>query len=163
MTNFVGETESVYFTTTTNQRTIKDSQESDLAKVGYFTKTCSSMGPNKGAGTSTCLFRSVTPYLDDEVTKGGTETMLVDHVEEFKLRYLGPEQEDYVSAWKTDQNGTEQTRDVFPYAVEITLTLLNKNDKKDKAVTGTILAPINFPNNKPKKSNTQIDTDVTKK
>jgi prepilin-type N-terminal cleavage/methylation domain-containing protein len=150
ITNFVGEAESLYFTSTTNLRTIRDAQESDLAKIGYFTKSCTSTGP-RGGGASKCLYRSVSPYLDEDVTKGGKETMLVEHVEEFKMRYLGPEQEDYVPTWKTDNNGTEQTKDIFPYAVEITLTLYNKEDKKDKPVTGTVLAPINFPNNEKKK------------
>jgi hypothetical protein len=158
VTNFVGEAESLYFTTTTNARTIRDSQESDLAKIGYLTKTCTAMGP-RGGGSSKCLYRSVSPYLDADVTKGGVETMLVENVEEFKFRYLGPDQEDYVATWKTDSNGTEQTKDVFPYAVEITLTLHNKNDKKDKPVTGTILAPINFPNNVKKKKNTTTEFD----
>lgn len=158
VTNFVGESESLYFTTTTNSRTIRDSQESDLAKIGYFTKTCTAMGP-RGGGSSKCLYRSVSPYLDEDVTKGGVDTMLVENVEEFKFRYLGPDQEDYVATWKTDNNGTEQTKDVFPYAVEITLTLHNKNDKKDKPVTGTILAPINFPNNVKKKKNTTTEFD----
>ncbi len=154
VTNFVGDAESLYFTSTTNARTMKDSQESDLAKIGYLTKSCGQGGK--------CLYRSVSPFLDDEVTQGGTETMLVDNVEEFKLRYLGPNHEDYVNAWKTDKNGTEQTRDIFPYAVEVTLTLYNKADKRDKPVTGTILVPINFPNNAKKKgSDPQTQTDVT--
>ena len=162
VTNFVGDTNSLYLTTTTNMRTIKDTQESDLAKIGYFTKSCKS--PGERGGNSNCLYRSTSPFLDDDVTKGGNELMLAEHVEEFKLRYLGPDHDDYMPQWKTDKNGDDSTKDIFPYAVEITLTLYDKTNKKDKPVTGTILAPINFPNNlKKKKNSSTTETDVTQK
>ena len=149
VTGFVGDSQSLYFTALTNVRTIRDAQESDQVKIGYFLKSCKSHG-TKG-GSSQCLFRATSPYLDEEVEKAGNATMLVENVVEFKLRYLGPEREEYVEQWKTGKNGDDISKNNFPYAVEVTLTLQNKNDPKDKPVTQTVLAPLFFPNNPPKK------------
>ena len=152
-TGFIGTAEKVYFTTLSNTRTIRDSQESDQAKIGYYTKSCrtNASGTSKG-GSSRCLYRSHSPLLDEELERPGTETMLMEDIEEFKLRYLGPEHQDYVDTWRTGKNGDDVTRDKFPYAVEITLTIHNKNDPKDKPATQTILAPIAFENNPKKKA-----------
>ena len=149
VTGFVGDSQSLYFTALTNVRTIRDAQESDQVKIGYFLKSCKSRG-TKG-GSSQCLYRATSPYLDEEVEKAGSGTMLVENVVEFKLRYLGPEREEYVEQWKTGKNGDDISKNNFPYAVEVTLTLHNKNDPKDKPVTQTVLAPLFFPNNPPKK------------
>jgi prepilin-type N-terminal cleavage/methylation domain-containing protein len=147
VTGFVGDKESLYFSTLSNTRLTKDAQESDEAKVGYYLKSCESRAGDQAARTqSQCLMRSISPFLDDDVTKPGPETVLVENVEEFKLRYIGPGNEDYVDDWKTGTKG-EKNKEYFPYAVEVTLTLHKKSDPKDKPLTGTILAAIHFPNN----------------
>jgi prepilin-type N-terminal cleavage/methylation domain-containing protein len=154
VTHFVGDSDSMYFTALSNVRTIRDSQESDQAEIGYFIKSCRS-GSQRQQVTSSCLFRSVTPYLDEDVSAGGKETMLVDHIEEFKLRYIGPGQDEFVESWKTGGSGDAVTKSNFPYAVEVTLTIHNKSDRRDKPATQTILAPLRFPNNPPKKKQQQ--------
>ncbi len=145
-TGFIGNPDSLFFTTLSNVRTIRDEQTSDQAKVGYYVKSCRLPGP-RGLITSQCLFRASSPILDDELDKPGPETMLLENVEEFKLRYLGPEHQDYVDTWRTGKDGNDVTRDKFPYAVEITLTVHDKNNPKDRPATQTILAPIRFENN----------------
>lgn len=103
-TEFVGEKEAMYFTTLSNVRVLQDSPESDQAKVGYFLKSCSS-GEARGKRTqSKCLFRSSTPILDEDVTKPGPEVVLLENVEEFKLRYLGPGKEELQDAWRSDMS-----------------------------------------------------------
>lgn len=148
-TGFIGNPDSLYFTSLSNVRTIRDEQTSDQAKIGYFVKSCRIPSP-RGTTTSQCLYRSSSPILDEELDKPGPATLLLEHVTEFKLRYLGPEHQDYVDTWRTGKDGNEVTRDKFPYAVEITLTIQDKNDPKDRPATQTILAPIGFENN-PKK------------
>lgn len=151
-TGFVGEAESLYFTVSNHQRTLKDAYESDQAKVGYFLKGCKSRtGKNEA---TKCLFRAVSPLLDEDVTQVGDGVALLEHVEEFKLRYLGPGHEDYVEQWKfgPKAGGDEVAKENFPYAVEITLKIHNKTDKKEKPFGATVLAPIRFPNNPPKKT-----------
>lgn len=148
-TGFIGDAESVYFTTLSNVRTLRDSQESDQAKVGYFVKACKT-GP-KSLPTK-CLYRTLAPILDEDIDKPGPETLLLENVEEFKLRYLGPEREDFVTTWKTGKNGDDISKDKFPYAVEITLTIHDKSNPKDHEETVTVLAPIHFENNPKKKT-----------
>ncbi len=152
VTGFIGDGESMYFTTLSNTRTMQDSQQSDQAKVGYFIKGCHARSGQKFV-QSKCLYRSVSPYLDEEIEKPGDETVLLEHVEQFKLRYLGPGHDDleFVDAWKTGKLGDANTKENFPYAVEVTLSTEDRNNKADKRVVGSALIPIRFPNNGPKK------------
>lgn len=160
MTGFVGEEQAMYFTVLNHVRTTRDAKESDQAKVGYYLKQCRSRDPKAKQATQ-CLFRSLSTVLDDDVTKIGPESVLLENVTEFKLRYLGPEHEDFVEKWVTGQNGDATTKENFPYAVEVTLTMHNKNDPKEKPVSKSILAPIRFPNN-PKKDQKQDQQGKTK-
>ena len=150
LTAFVGDAKSMYFTVSNHVRTLRDAHESDQAKVGYFLKSCKS--PDGKHEQSECLFRGLSTMLDDDVTKLEHETVLLENVHEFKLRYLGPGHDDYVESWKTDKTGSDPlAKDVFPFAVEITLVTDNKHDRKEKQFGATVLAPIRFPNNaKPK-------------
>jgi prepilin-type N-terminal cleavage/methylation domain-containing protein len=150
LTGFIGDSESMYFTVLNNVRTLRDAPESDQAKIGYFVKSCKSRtSPGK---PSKCLYRAHSPVLDDDVSKPGPAAMLIDNVETFKLRYLGPGHEEPVEQWKTGAQGRDAAAaDNFPYAVEITLTIHDRNDPKEKPLTATILAPIRFPNNAEKK------------
>lgn len=155
-TGFFGTAESLYFTTLSHVRTIRNSKESDQAQVGYYVEDCKSRQPAKGAARESvrtrCLYRAFDPQLDDRVEEPGPGTVLVENVTEFKLRYLGPGYEDYVETWKTGEGGDANTRENFPYAVEVTLTVHNRSDPKDKPFSQTILAPIRFPNNPPPRS-----------
>ena len=161
-TGFVGDSESIYFTTLSNTRTIQDSQVSDQAKIGYFVKGCTTHNGTK-TFQGKCLYRSISPYLDEEIEKPGEETVLLEHVDQFKLRYLGPGHEDleYVDGWKTGKNGDANTKENFPYAVEVTLATEDKDDKKGQRVVASALIPIRFPNNPPKKTAAQTATDAT--
>jgi len=152
-TGFIGDGESLYFTALSNARTLRDSQESDQAKIGYFTKSCTPRG-SKGGATK-CLYRAVATVLDEDVDKPGPATLLLENVEEFKLRYLGPERDDFVETWKTGKNGDDVTKDKFPYAVEVTLTIHDKGNPKDRAETQTTLIALNFQNNPKKKKDGQ--------
>ncbi len=150
LTGFIGTSEAMWFTSLSNTRVLRDSQESDQAKIGYYVKSCKPS--NAKSGQSKCLYRSVSPYIDDELDKPGKETVLLENVEEFKLRYLGPKRDDYVDTWKTGKDGDDITKEHFPYAVEISLTVHDKSDPRERPVSQMVLAPIFFENNpKPKK------------
>lgn len=150
LTHFIGSEKELHFTALTNIRTSKDSQTSDQAEVGYFLRSCKNR-LNKSR-SSQCLWRRTTPYIDDDVTKGGKETVLLENVNSFQLRYLGPErEEEWVRTWKSDQNGDSITQGKFPYAVEITITTQNKHIKNSKELSMTMVAPIRYPNNPGKK------------
>jgi hypothetical protein len=77
--------------------------------------------------------------------------VLVENVQEFKLRYFGPQREDWIEVWKTGKNGDAISKENFPYAVEVSLSVHDKSDPKSKPVSMVVVAPIRFPNNPPKK------------
>jgi prepilin-type N-terminal cleavage/methylation domain-containing protein len=148
VTHFVGTNDSVHFTNLNNVRMMQDSQESDQQEVGYFLKDCRILGSEKA--TSKCLWRRATPYLDNDTTKGGDETVILENIVDFKLRYIGGNKTDWVQTWRSNQLGDADTQFTFPEAVEITLSTQNPdikdNDKAGK-VTMTIVAPVRFTNN----------------
>lgn len=155
LTAFIGDGESMHFTSLANVRTYLDSPESEQAEVGYSVRECKSRKPKPGRSdvtSSRCLVRRITPYLDEDVTKGGQEVVLIEHVKEFKIRYFGPDRDDWVPVWKTGRDGDSISKENFPLAVEVTLTVQDELDKKSKPVTMLLVAPIKFPNNPPKKT-----------
>jgi prepilin-type N-terminal cleavage/methylation domain-containing protein len=148
-TAFIGKEQSLDFTSLSHVRTTRDSAESDQAEIGYSLKTCKSqLAASKAGSTSQCIWRRVSPILDEDVTKDGTETVLLENVQEFKMRFLGPGHEDWLDHWDTTQ-GEASMKDTFPYAVEIYVKAFNKNDPKDKPVAMTMVVPLRFPNNAP--------------
>lgn len=148
LTGFSGSANAVHFTALSNVRTLRDIPESAQAKIGYYLSSCRSRAEKKSSGGS-CLMRSITPVLDDDLTKPGSETVLAENVEEFKLRYFASEKDEPVEAWRSGKDGDSLTKDRFPDAVEFTLTLHDKSDPKDKTVTATVLVALDFPNNPP--------------
>jgi hypothetical protein len=91
----------------------------------------------------------VSNYLHEDITREGQETVLLENVTEFKLRYLGPgKEEEWINQWYSNEKGDAVTKDKFPYAVEITLAVKDTSSKaKDKNLRMTIVAAIRNPNN----------------
>lgn len=146
LTHFLGGPNDLNFTSISHIRTGGDIQESDQAEIGYFLKECRNRSNKKWQ--SQCLWRRDNPIIDDDITKDGTEQVLLENVTRFELRYLGPEkQEEWLKQWYTNEKGEEYQRGKFPWAVEVTLETLNKNDKSDKPVAMTMVVPLRFSNN----------------
>lgn len=148
-TGFVGEKDSLDFTTLSNVRMTEDSQVSSQAEIGYHLKSCRR---HVGQSTSSnCLWRRVAPIIDDNLLKGGEETVLLENVEKFELRYLGPGKEkEWIDQWVSTERGDAITKGKFPYAVEVTLEIQDKRSgSKDKPLRMTIVASIRNPNNPP--------------
>ncbi len=153
LTAFIGDEKSLYFTTLSNFRVQRDEQSSDQAKIGYFLKTCKGLS-NRGQPTSSnCLWRRVSPTLDDKVEvadANATESVLIENVVEFKLKYLGPGHEEWQELWKTTDSDASMKNN-FPYAVDVFIKVHNKNNPKAKPVEMRIIASLHFPNNEIKK------------
>lgn len=164
LTQFIGEKETLNFTSLSHIRTRQDSPSSDQAEIGYFVRDCRPR-LNKEK-KSKCLWRRVSPILDDKVEEGGEETVLLEDVDRFELRYLGPgREEEWVDNWKTDQRGDAITQNKFPYAVEITLGIRDRSVDKDKAYTVTSVASLRHPNNfepSPKEQQEQAKENANK-
>jgi prepilin-type N-terminal cleavage/methylation domain-containing protein len=148
-TGFVGEKTAIDFTSLSNVRMNEDSQVSNQAEIGYKLKGCRRRSQQNAS--SNCLWRRVAPIMDDDLLKGGEETVLIENVEKFELRYLGPGKEkEWVDTWITTERGDALTKGKFPYAVEVTIEILDKSPNvKDKPLRMTLVAAIRNPNNPP--------------
>ncbi len=142
LTQFIATENKINFTSLSHVRTNKDSQESDQQEVGYYLEACDKEENGESIATQ-CLWRRSTPYIDEDVTKGGGNVLLLSGVKELKFRYYGDDKLDWVSAWRTDEGGDEATKDKFPLAVEVTLSVV----EKDKESSVSTVIPILFPNN----------------
>lgn len=151
-TQFIGDAESINFTSLSNVRLSEDAPTSSQAEVGYKIKSCRRRTTQEQS--SKCLWRRVSPYFHEDITRDGTETVLLENVQEFKLRYLGPGKDaEWKDAWSSSPSGGDDTtKGNFPYAVEITLEVKDTGAKtKDKTLRMTTVAAIRNPNNpKPK-------------
>jgi len=148
-TQFIGESEAIDFTSLSNIRMSEEQKISSQAEIGYKIKSCRRRSTQEQS--SKCLWRRVSNYIHEDITKAGEETVLLENVTEFKLRYLGPGKDDeWVDQWITsDKGGDDTTKNKFPYAVEITLAVKDTTtDAKDKVLRMTAVAAIRNPNNK---------------
>jgi prepilin-type N-terminal cleavage/methylation domain-containing protein len=157
-TQFIGEPTSLDFTTLSNVRMTEDSKVSSQAEIGYHLKPCRRRSTQ--GQSSQCLWRRVSNVIHEDITKSGEETVLLENVSDFKLRYLGVgHEEEWLDSWITTERGTEQSKGNFPYAVEVTIALKDP-DTKDKELRMTMVAAIRNPNNK-KKEQPGLNPDGT--
>jgi prepilin-type N-terminal cleavage/methylation domain-containing protein len=148
MTKFIGDTESIDFTSLSNVRVMEDSQISSQAEIGYKIKSCRRRTTQEQS--SRCLWRRISNYIHEDITKEGQETVLLENITDFKLRYLGPGKDgEWVTQWSSGEGGDDVTKNKFPYAVEITIEMRDPSpDAKDKSLRMTQVASIRNPNNK---------------
>jgi prepilin-type N-terminal cleavage/methylation domain-containing protein len=153
---FIGETDRVAFTVSNHVRRFVDAKESDLAEIGYSIRSCGAEegveGRRKSQGSyrTTCLVRRESSLVDEDPTTGGTETILLLYVSEFKLRYIARDRTEPLETWNSRQG--DETSGRFPDAVEIQLTVHDKEDPNSRQIKMNYVAPIRFPNNPDKKT-----------
>lgn len=138
-TEFNGTETEINFITMNNGRINTSDLQADFIEVGYSLKGCTSLVEEKKQESGQCLYRRQQKVLDSDVTKGGTETVLLEGVTDFKLKYMGAGKLDWNSEWKTK---TE-----FPEAVEVTLEIERKFEGKEKKYSLQYIIPLHFPNN----------------
>ncbi len=146
LTQFIGKADQVHFTTLNHQRTVANSHESNIVEVGYYINDCKSRVTDK---TSRCLWRRNSLTLDNDVTRGGESTLLLDNVTDFKLEYLNEDFNDkeWRSTWISDANGDARTQNKFPLMVKITLEIHDKDSKDIGKFRQTVITTVRFPNN----------------
>jgi hypothetical protein len=146
VTNFIGTEDKISFVTGNAGRTTANSLQADFVEVGYALKDCKNLTDQ--TKTSKCLWRRIQSIVDDKVDEGGTESVLLENVSEFKLRYFGEGKQDFVSNWRTtDNDGATKGR--YPEVVEVTLSIVREIDKKKRTYLMQFKVPIHFPNNPP--------------
>lgn len=143
-TFFVGAEHSLDFVTLNNGRTIRNEKQSDMIEVGYSLKDCKS---SDGKKTSKCIWRRSSPVVDEDVTKGGDEIVVLEDVTEFSLKYIGKGKQDWVKDWNSGPGGDGATRNNFPQAVEISITIEKGEEGKKKKYSSQIVSSLHFPNN----------------
>lgn len=151
-TDFVGDSEQVNFVTLNNGRFLANDIQADFIEVGYALKGCKNLTKDT---SSQCLFRRVQKILDADVTKGGTESVLLENVKEFKLRYTGESKKDWQKEWKTTGGIDDSSKGIFPDAVEITLAIERELNGKKREYSLQYVVPLHFPNNPIKKTGSQ--------
>ncbi|MGE0762065.1 MAG: type II secretion system protein GspJ [Bdellovibrionales bacterium] len=157
LTQFMGEAEKLDFTSLSNARISSEERSSDQAEIGYFLKDCKSRRDRKKS--SRCLYRRVSTIIDDDVTTGGDETALIENVQKLEFRYLGPPSPpEWINLWLTNDRGDDRTKNVFPYAVEVTLEVHDVENKTAKPVRMTMVAGIRNPNNKDKNAEAEAQS-----
>ena len=147
LTQFQGDSDNLHFTSLSYTRSKKNVKLCRQSEVGYFLKNC--RGRLDKSFSSQCLWRRINPIIDNRVEEGGRESVLLENISEFKLRYLGPEKEqgaEWIDKWKTGEDADDVTRGKFPSAVEITIELEKKEEEKKKQKLVSVAA-IRFPNN----------------
>lgn len=145
VTDFVGAEDHMDFVTMNNARMVRNARQADFIEVGYALKDCRSAD---GKTSSKCLWRRSSPIVDDDVTTGGEETVLLENITEFKLQYIGKGKDDWVKDWRSDKGGDAITKGNYPGAVEISLVVVKGEGDKKKTYKMNITASVHFPNNK---------------
>ncbi len=147
-TQFIGRENEIHFVTMNTGRILKNTVQADFVEVGYTLKDCTSIDGKK---QSKCLYRRTSPWVDKDVTKGGSEILLLENLIEFGLRYMGKGKQDWVKDWRSDEGGDGATKGNFPWSVEISVTSQKNDDSqknKSKKYSMQLVIPIHFPNNK---------------
>lgn len=145
-TQFVGKENEINFVTMNTGRILKDMPQADFIEVGYSLKDCTTFAEKK---SSKCLYRRVSPWVDEDVSKGGEEYLLIENITEFSLRYMGRGKQDWNKDWRTDGSGDGATKGNFPWLVEVSVTYQKDPEKEtSKKHSMQLVIPIHFPNNK---------------
>ncbi len=147
VTHFSGESDQVHFVTMNNGRTTANANQADFIEVGYAVKGCRNL--TDASKSSQCLYRRTQLVIDEDVAVGGTESVLLENITEFKVRYIGEGKQDWVSTWNTKNSSDAATRLRFPEVVEISLAIEREVDKKKRNYSMQYAVPIHFPNNPP--------------
>lgn len=161
VTHFKGDKEKFFLTSAAGVRFRSEDKVSNLIEVGYFIKTCKSKRNLKVE--SDCLWRSVSYNLDGEVTEDGEASVLIENIDEFKVKYLSyskTDEPEWIESWDSKEARDSRFGNMFPAAVSVQLTAKfprSKDGEKTKTEELFATFPINFSNNNPfkklKKSN----------
>lgn len=151
VTHFVGSTNEVWFATLSSSRMSADLKQADFIKVGYSLKPCRNPATDE---STQCLVRSEDPLVEGETSTNYTDVVLLRDVSEFKLRYFGKGKQDWNNDWNSI-SGDGITKNAFPNAVEISLTIERGPRDKKKKISMQTVAGIRFPNNEEKKGGPQ--------
>ena len=144
-TYFYGTDSEMNFVTLNSGRMSSAVVQADFVEVGYSVKNCTNLTTNK---VSKCLYRRIQNVIDSDVRAGGNEIVMLENVNEFKLRYIADTKQDWVGTWNSAPNTNDAgTRGRYPELVEISLGITREFEGKEKTYSMQLVVPIHFPNN----------------
>ena len=148
LTQFIGEKDKLSFTSLNGNAIRKNTYASEVVEIGYEVKKCRRR--SKEQEDTECLWRRLSYHLDGEVLEGGQESVLIEDVTNFELKYLRKQNEDdveWLEAWTIDNVNTQNQ---LPIAIEINLEISKPTSKEGKELKKkrvTAYVPIDFHNN----------------
>lgn len=146
-THFYGNDTSMNFVTLNSGRMSSAVVQADFIEVGYALKSCNNLTTGKA---SQCLYRRTQNIIDADVKTGGNETVMLENVTEFKLRYIADTKQDWVSTWDSAANSSDAgTRGRYPETIEVSLSTERSFEGKPRTYSMQFVVPIHFPNNPP--------------
>lgn len=152
-TQFMGESNKLSFVTMNQARLLTGELTADFIEVGYEVKSCKNLTDSEKV--SQCLYRRTQKILDADVTEGGYETVILENISEFTLKYLGEGKTDYKADWKSKGGSDPGTNFQFPEAVEVNIGIETELDGKKRPYSLQAVIPLHFPNNTKPKAGSQ--------
>jgi len=134
-THFVGERDSLRFTTLAHERLYEDAKEGDQAVVEYRVDR----DPDNPRIDS--LIRRSNPVIDDRPEDGGYETVLAADVDSIEFQYWDVKKTDWVNDWDTTDR---EYSTHLPERVRITITAKG-DDGKPRKYTSQAMIQITRP------------------
>lgn len=162
VTRFIGTSDTLNFSSLSYMRSQTNEAAGDQAEIGYFLRECK--GRFDKTQTSSCLWRRMSPYLDDDITQGGSETVLLENIESLELKYLGPSNgkptwvENWNSEEKNSAGGLSDTFSCGPsqnFPQAVALRLEQNLPQLDQTESMHQVVQLRFTNNKVCKNNAQ--------
>jgi general secretion pathway protein J len=134
----LGERDELLFTTMTHARLTRDVKESDQATVSY---TVESDPDHQG---EYALYRREKPRIDDDPDRGGTKSLVCEHVSTFDVQYWDWKRQEWAREWVS--NGVDHSG-MLPTRVKVRLGLKMPDGKEQIFTTQArvaIVRPLSF-------------------
>jgi len=120
-TGFVGDANTLNFSTMSNVHFIKNKADTDQVQVGYST--------NKNDQGNLDLIRRQTNTLTDDLEKGGQSFVLMKNIKEIEFAYYDSNKKDWKEKWNT-ASASSQGR--LPQIVKIKMTVFGEPELSDE-------------------------------
>jgi general secretion pathway protein J len=127
-TNFVGERDSLLFTSFAHQRRSVDAKESDQMVVEYRV----GRSGDSRARDRQDLIRRENPIVQDRMDRGGTEDVLFEDVKRLEFEYWDSQRKEWDDEWDTRR---VERKAILPTRVRINVYALDENDKEVRYTT----------------------------
>ncbi|MET0402986.1 MAG: prepilin-type N-terminal cleavage/methylation domain-containing protein [Cystobacter sp.] len=129
-TNFIGESDSLTFSTFAHQRLYTDAKESDQAVVEYSIQTST----ERGANGRTDLVRRENPNVGDSMERGGSTDVLFEGAKKVEFAYWDSQRKEWEDEWDTRRT---EKKSILPTRVRITVVAKDENGKEVRYTTQT--------------------------